>query len=101
MVKTCFGSFVYWINFFCFPSEGYGNFNIRARIRTAGLEDDIVYCDFNQDGNIKVNDVIAMLIFLRENPGNLKADYNRDGYANIIDAVDMLLAQIRGTCPDP
>ncbi|MFC1614580.1 M6 family metalloprotease domain-containing protein [Gemmatimonadota bacterium] len=80
--------------------QEYGNFNIRARIRTVLPEDDVVYCDFNRDGAINVSDVIALLLFTRDNPGDLKADFNGDGDVNVLDAIAMLLAQLNGTCPD-
>jgi len=82
------------------PSREYGNFNIRARIKTAGFDENIVYCDFNKDGIIDKKDVTALVIYLYENPRDLKADFNRDGGANILDAVALLLAQLNGTCPE-
>ncbi len=57
-------------------------------------------CDFNGDGNINIADVISLLIFMRDNPGDLSADFNDDGSANIADAIAMLLAMRDGTCPD-
>ena len=48
--------------------------------------------DFNEDGNINISDVIALLLFQRANPGDLQADYNGDGNANISDAIALLLA---------
>jgi immune inhibitor A len=88
------------IYFTAMPDQEYGNFNIRARIRTVLPEEDVVYCDFNRDGVVNVSDVIALLIFTRDNPGDPKADFNQDGDANVLDAVAMLLAQLNGTCPD-
>jgi hypothetical protein len=80
------------------PSQEYGNFNLRARVRTAVEENNIVHCDFNEDGQINREDVITLLTYLRDNPGDLKADFNADGYANVLDAIAMLLAQHYGTC---
>ncbi|MBN2290201.1 MAG: choice-of-anchor D domain-containing protein, partial [Candidatus Glassbacteria bacterium] len=57
-------------------------------------------CDFNGDGRITVSDVIALLLFQRANPGDLRGDFNRDGNINVVDAVAMLLAMRDGTCPD-
>ena len=84
------------VYFFLMPDQGYGIFNIRARIRTEGF----VLCDFNEDGSIDKKDVIALLKYLYENPGDLKADFNRDGKASILDAIALLLAQRNGTCPE-
>ncbi|MBN2289032.1 MAG: T9SS type A sorting domain-containing protein [Candidatus Glassbacteria bacterium] len=57
-------------------------------------------CDFNGDGRITVSDVIALLIFQKDNPGDLGADFNGDGKSTITDAIAMLLAMRDGTCPD-
>jgi len=59
-----------------------------------------VPCDFNGDGNKNIVDVIALLIYMRDNPGDLGADFNGDEKANITDAIAMLLAMRDGTCPD-
>ncbi|MEA2062235.1 MAG: LamG-like jellyroll fold domain-containing protein [Gemmatimonadota bacterium] len=59
-----------------------------------------VRCDFNSDGAINIIDVIALLIFQRENPGDPLGDFNHDGTVNITDAIAMLLAQRDGTCSD-
>ena len=59
-----------------------------------------VMCDFNGDGNKVITDVIALLIFMRNNPGDLGADFNADGKANITDAIAMLIAMRDGKCPD-
>lgn len=87
------------LNFIPLRNAGYDNFNIRARIKTL---DPIKFitCDFNVDGKIDLNDVISLLIYLRDNPGDLKADFNGDGNANMIDAITMLIAQKNGKCPD-
>ena len=62
--------------------------------------EDIIKCDFNGDGNKNIADVITLLIYLRDNPGDTGADFNGDGNANIADAIAMLLAMRDGTCPD-
>ncbi|MBN2289298.1 MAG: hypothetical protein JXQ83_08190 [Candidatus Glassbacteria bacterium] len=59
-----------------------------------------VGCDFNGDGRKEINDVIALLLFQRANPGDLRADFNGDGKADITDAVSLLIAWKKGTCPD-
>jgi len=59
-----------------------------------------VPCDFNGDGKINIVDVIALLLFQRANPGDLRADFNGDGNATITDAIAMLLAMRDNTCPD-
>jgi len=58
-----------------------------------------VTLDFNRDGELKVTDVIALLIFQHENPGSLAADYNRDGKSNILDAISMLLDWMQSKMP--
>ena len=57
-------------------------------------------CDFNEDGNITIADVIVLLLYQRDNPGELKADFNQDGVSSISDAISMLLVMREGTCPD-
>ncbi|MFC1614454.1 FlgD immunoglobulin-like domain containing protein, partial [Gemmatimonadota bacterium] len=57
-------------------------------------------CDFNADGYINIADVITLLLFQRDNPGDLGGDFNRDGTSDISDAIAMLLARRDGTCPD-
>ncbi|MBN2290575.1 MAG: hypothetical protein JXQ83_14670, partial [Candidatus Glassbacteria bacterium] len=58
-----------------------------------------VTCDFNGDGKVSVSDVIALLLFQRANPGDLRGDFNRDGKVSVTDAIAMLLAQRDNTCP--
>ena len=69
-------------------------------IYTAQLATTISLCDFNGDGNINISDVIALLLFQRNNPGDLGGDYNFDGVPNVSDAIALLLAIHNGTCPD-
>ena len=57
-------------------------------------------CDFNDDGNINIVDVISLLLFQRSEPSNTKGDFNGDGNINISDAISLLLAQRNGTCSD-
>ncbi|MBN2290362.1 MAG: choice-of-anchor D domain-containing protein [Candidatus Glassbacteria bacterium] len=59
-----------------------------------------VGCDFNGDGRITISDVIALLIFQKDHPGDLGSDFNGDGKVTISDAISMLLAIRDGTCPD-
>jgi Matrixin/HYDIN/CFA65/VesB-like, Ig-like domain/FlgD Ig-like domain len=59
-----------------------------------------VFCDFNSDGSINIVDVISLLLFQREHPGDPRGDFNGDGSADITDVISMLLAQRDGTCPD-
>ena len=66
----------------------------------AGEEPAGPVCDFTEDGNVNIADVIALLLFMRENPGDLKADFNQDDNSNIADAIAMLLAIRDGTCPE-
>ena len=48
--------------------------------------------DFNDDGIVDMKDVISLLIFHAQNPGDLRGDYNGNGKANVNDAIDLLLA---------
>jgi flagellar hook capping protein FlgD/cytochrome c554/c'-like protein len=57
-------------------------------------------CDQNADGSINILDVISLLLFQRDNKGDLDGDFNFDGTADISDAVSMLVAQFSGTCSD-
>ncbi len=78
------------------PSQEYGNFNLRARIRTENR----VPCDFNADGDINISDVIALLKFIRVNPGNLSADFDQNGKVNLFDVLTMLTHLKSGNCSD-
>ena len=55
-------------------------------------------CDFNADGTVSVTDVIALLLYQRNNPADTKGDFNGDGEMNILDAVALLVAQRDGEC---
>jgi hypothetical protein len=59
-----------------------------------------VDCDFNQDSRIDIADIIALLLFLRDNPDDLRGDFNGDGSTGVADAITMVNAQRHGTCPD-
>ncbi|MFC1537271.1 SUMF1/EgtB/PvdO family nonheme iron enzyme [Gemmatimonadota bacterium] len=52
--------------------------------------------DFNRDCAVDIADIIALMIYQRDNPGDLKGDYNKDGNANIIDAIAMIQAIVNG-----
>jgi len=67
-------------------------------IESLGGEVPAPACDFNEDGNINISDVISLLLFQRANPGDLKGDYNGDGKANISDAIAMLIKIMDQTC---
>ena len=58
-------------------------------------------CDFNEDGNINISDVIALLLFQRNNPGDLGGDYEQNGKADITDAIAMLMDIRDGNCTSP
>ena len=47
--------------------------------------------DINQDGNISIADVIALLLLARDNPDDPRVDYNGDGKWAIADAIALLL----------
>ncbi|MBN2288639.1 MAG: T9SS type A sorting domain-containing protein, partial [Candidatus Glassbacteria bacterium] len=58
-------------------------------------------CDFNGDGKIIINDVIAYLLYGRDNPTDLaRLDWNGDGKYLINDAIMFLNHIQKGTCPD-
>ena len=69
--------------------------------RPRGWSDEVkpVSCDFNGDGSSNIMDVISLLLFQQDNPGNLGGDFNGDGRANISDAIAMLRALRDSTCP--
>ncbi|HUU26680.1 MAG TPA: S8 family serine peptidase [archaeon] len=60
----------------------------------------ILSCDFNGDGMINIIDVISLLLFQRDNPGEPKGDFNRNGITDIADAFALLVALNDGTCAD-
>jgi len=84
-------------NFWKLPSKEYGNFNIRARIRTKSIPL-VLSCDFNADGKIDVVDAVSLIKSLHANPGNLSCDYDKDGKCGIMDVIDLLLRIRRGNC---
>ena len=47
--------------------------------------------DYNGDGRVNVVDVIALLLFQRDNPGDPGGDYNGDGTPNIADAISLII----------
>lgn len=56
-------------------------------------------CDYNGDGRSDVHDVIAVIIGGRNNPDDLRVDYNGDGIFTIADALDLLLDIMHRRCP--
>ena len=53
--------------------------------------------DINQDGNVNITDVIALLLLARDDPTDPKVDYNGDGRWSVADAIAMLLNIRYGT----
>ncbi|MEA2062533.1 MAG: heparinase II/III family protein [Gemmatimonadota bacterium] len=51
--------------------------------------------DINQDGELAVSDVIAMILAAREDPTDPVLDFNGDGIFNVLDAIQLLLYIIR------
>jgi uncharacterized protein (DUF362 family) len=47
--------------------------------------------DYNWDGVLELDDVIALILGMQAHPGDLYYDFNRDGRVNIIDAIVMLI----------
>ena len=81
----------------------FGNENIGYEVSETeceGCEAKTPGCDFNGDGRIIITDVIALLLYQLDIPGDLKADFNQDGVISIADAISMLIAMRDGTCPD-
>ena len=60
----------------------------------------VTACDFNGDGLCYLSDVIALILALRDSPGNLPGDLNGDGLFNLADARDLLNALRHGGCPE-
>lgn len=88
------------ISYVPFAGKEQGNFSIRARIRTTGSGTGPVSCDFNRDRVHDILDAIALLKFIRENPGDLSADFNLDGRASVLDVLALLVALSTGACPE-
>ena len=57
-----------------------------------------VYCDINEDGEVNISDVIALLLIQRNNPEDPAGDYNNDGAANVSDAISLLINIRDGVC---
>ncbi|HUU26724.1 MAG TPA: DUF4832 domain-containing protein [archaeon] len=51
--------------------------------------------DFNADGKVAVTDVIALILFARDNPDDPRCDLNGDGVYSISDALELLLKLVR------
>lgn len=47
--------------------------------------------DINGDGQVAINDVIALLLMARENPEDPQVDYNGDGKYSMADAIALLI----------
>ncbi|HUU28639.1 MAG TPA: choice-of-anchor D domain-containing protein [archaeon] len=60
----------------------------------------VTACDFNGDGLCYLSDVIALILALRDSPGNLVGDLNSDRLFDIADARDLLNALRHGGCPE-
>ncbi|MEA2064260.1 MAG: DUF4091 domain-containing protein [Gemmatimonadota bacterium] len=52
--------------------------------------------DHNGDGVLTINDVILLLLLIRESPDDPDLDFNGDGRANIIDAVALIISMMKG-----
>jgi len=57
-------------------------------------------CDINEDGLVNIADVIAILLFHRNNPDDLAGDINNDGKIGISDAIALLIHIMEGSCSD-
>ena len=53
--------------------------------------------DINEDGNVNILDVIALVLLGISDPENPVADYNGNGYYSIADAVKLLISVRLGT----
>jgi ligand-binding sensor domain-containing protein len=71
-----------------------------GKIEVSGEGSTTPSCDFNGDDYINIADVITLLLYQRDNPGDPEGDFNGDGTSDINDVLAMLLAQRNGTCPD-
>jgi hypothetical protein len=52
--------------------------------------------DFNGDGRVGITDVIALILFARQNPDNPQCDFNGDGRYAVSDVLALLIDIIRG-----
>ncbi|MEA2064373.1 MAG: DUF362 domain-containing protein [Gemmatimonadota bacterium] len=66
--------------------------NLRVDFLNLGHAGPQVTGDYSGDGDLAVNDVIALLIGMLDRPGDLYYDFNGDGRANVADAIALLLA---------
>jgi hypothetical protein len=55
-------------------------------------------CDYDGDGEAGVSDIIKLFQLCMAEPPDPTADYNSDGYCNIIDAVSLLIDIVKGNC---
>jgi hypothetical protein len=47
--------------------------------------------DYNGDGSVNIADVIALLLFQRDNPGDPGGDYDGDGTSDVADAIALII----------
>jgi len=52
--------------------------------------------DYTGDGRLAINDVIALLLGMRDHPGDLHYDFNGDGRLAVTDAIALLLFMMPG-----
>jgi len=82
---------------------GYGEplsqeqFTAMATVQGVGS---VVRCDFNEDKRVDIADVIALILFMRDNPGDMKGDFNKDGLLGIADAISMIERLHESSCPE-
>ncbi|MCE5270840.1 choice-of-anchor D domain-containing protein [bacterium] len=57
-------------------------------------------CDFNADGRSYLDDLIALVLALRDRPADMRGDLNGDGRFDLLDARTLLDALRHGGCPE-
>jgi len=55
-------------------------------------------CDYNEDGEVTVADVIMLLLIQRDDPRDQRGDYNSDGRSTMADAIQLLIDWREGRC---
>jgi hypothetical protein len=55
-------------------------------------------CDYNDDGQSGVLDVLQLIRLCRADVPDPRADYNNDGYCNVRDALSLLIDIMTGNC---
>ncbi|MEA1996079.1 MAG: PQQ-binding-like beta-propeller repeat protein [Gemmatimonadota bacterium] len=81
-------------------STGGEHLELRATPGKVVIRTFLKCCDINGDGAVDITDMVAFLLNIRAQPGNLEWDWNGDGITSIADVVTLLMDIRGGRCPD-